>query len=119
MDQVDISVRRQSLIQGFIEALLQALDANSDVLVNGPMSTSFGELKLNGFVCSYTDNPFVNVLDIWFGRSGGRANHPGELRLEANVADRIWINISNHNEQFTSQQLAEWCLGRLREIEAG
>ena len=106
-------------MQGFHDALLQALEANPDVSKNGPITTSFGEVKLGGFVCSYTDNPFVNVLDIWFGRLGGRANHPGEIRLEANVVNQVWVNLADQSEQFTNQQLAQWCLGRLREVEAG
>ena len=119
MNQLNFEASRQSLIEGFRDVLLEKLQANSDISLNGPISTSFGEIKLGGFVCSYTDNPFVNVLDIWFGRLGGRANHPGEIRLEADVANKVWINIADQNEQFTNRQLAEWCLGRLREVEAG
>ena len=119
MKQPDYDVGRESLIQGFRDTLLQVLEANPDVSIVGPISTSFGEVKLRGFVCSYTDNPFVNVLDVWFGRLGGRAGHPGEIRLEADVGRESWINICDRSEQFTNMQLAQWCIGRLREIEAG
>jgi|SRR6516162_3978041 hypothetical protein len=119
MNQVEFDGRRQRLVQGFHDALLQTVEASSEVSINGPISTSFGEIKLGGFVCSYTDNPYVNVLDIWFGRLGGRAGHPGEIRLEADVVNEVWRSLSDKNEQFTNAQLTQWCLGRLREVEAG
>jgi hypothetical protein len=116
MNQGEVDDRRQIFIQGFRDALIQALEANRDIVPNGPITTGFGEIKLHNYVCSYTDNPFVNVLDIWFGRLGGRGGHPGELRLEADIDNNAWATLDAKREEFTNQSLAEFCISRLREV---
>jgi len=118
MDQIESNRSREALAQGLFDAFKATIQGDPELTAIGPISASFGEIRFGNFVCAYTDNPFVNVLDIWFGRIGGRAGHPGEVQFEADPDNNQWVNHYNQQERFTNEKLVEFCIARLREVEA-
>jgi hypothetical protein len=119
MSEIEQNRIRQILAQGFCDAFLATLKANPDLVPTSPISAGYGEIRLNNYACAYSDNPMLNVLDVWFGRFRGRGGHPGEIQFEADTVSNLWLNHSNLQERFTNEQLAEFCVTRLRQIESG
>lgn len=116
MDEEEIARQRKALVQSLCDTFTVALEANPDLRANGPIGTGFGEIQLGYFVCEYKDNPFVNVLDIWFGRQRARANHPGEMQLEADAGGNQWVVHHSADQKYSNQQLVDHCVARLRQV---